>query len=101
LPARLDDVLSSNGSGWLRVPVGVDGTVFARPTNDTPARAIEVLRAMAPSLVAAVAGPTPPRAPETTVEPDPLQAAFDADTVPRLPLEGTGAPGLAGVLGTL
>jgi signal transduction histidine kinase len=101
LPARLDDVLSGDGGGWLRVPAGVDGTVFARPTNDTPARAIEVLRAMAPSLVAAVAGPTPPPAPETTVEPDPLQAAFDADPVPRLPLEGTGAPGLAGVLGTL
>ncbi len=68
LPSRLDDVLLGAEPGWLVLPVGSDARVFARPTPDTPPRAAEVLRAVAPSLVARTGEPR--RAPTTLESPD-------------------------------
>jgi signal transduction histidine kinase len=58
LPPRLDGVLAGTEPGWVVVPVGSQARVFARPTAATPPRAMEVLRAVAPSL-AARAGEAP------------------------------------------
>src|SRR3954452_19582183 len=100
LPSRLDDVLGGDDSGWLLVPVGSDSTVFARPTHETPERAIDVLRAMAASLVASAGGVHQPEpAPLEPAEALPAPDGADRDQAGLW--EGTGTPGLAGVLATL
>jgi len=103
LPARLDDILDGTDAGWLLVRLGSGDTVFARTTSDTPDRAIEILRAMAASLAAAAGGSasTPPATSRVDEPAD--AAADDVQGVAGLAglYEGTGTPGLAGVLATL
>ena len=103
LPSRLDDVIGGGDSRWLLVPVGTDAMVFARPTDETPERAIEVLRAMAASLVASAGGFETARDPGPALEGDPPASSpgEDAEAAQTGLWEGTGIPGLAGVLAML
>jgi signal transduction histidine kinase len=103
LPARLDDVLDGTDAAWLLVTVPSGGTVFARSTSETPERAIDVLRAMAASLVAGAGGVLPPAARGPAADDQTPQSTLGAgDPAEQTGLwEGTGTPGLAGVLAAL
>ncbi|HXJ66392.1 MAG TPA: histidine kinase dimerization/phosphoacceptor domain-containing protein, partial [Actinomycetota bacterium] len=98
LPARLDDVLDGSDPTWLLVRVASGDTVFARTTQETPERAIEILRAMASSLVASAGGVQTPR-PAPSAEAAPADEVTEPLTPDQAGLwEGSGIPGLAGVL---
>ena len=97
LPSRLDDVLEGADPAWLLVKVASGDTVFARTTSETPDRAIDVLRAMAVSLVASAGGAQPRPGSLRTTSAD---VSSDPATEPEQAglWEGSGISGLAGVL---
>jgi len=103
LPARLDDVLLGTDAGWLLVTVGSGDTVFARTTPETPEDAIDLLRAMAASLVASAGGSQASPVLQSPNTPPAAMVTEPSETSPGQPglWEGTGIPGLAGVLAAL
>ncbi|HEY7281839.1 MAG TPA: sensor histidine kinase [Actinomycetota bacterium] len=104
LPARLDDLLGGTDPRWLLVTVSSGGTVFARSTPETPERAVDVLRAMATSLVSAaggVASAAAPAGPPVAERPQAEQGATGEPAAETGLWEGTGTPGLAAVLAAL
>ncbi|MDP9341576.1 MAG: sensor histidine kinase [Actinomycetota bacterium] len=72
VPARVDDVLEGPVDGWIvcRLPGG-DSAVFARTTDASPERAVDVLRAVGPSLAAEVAENGTPADHNMAVAPQP------------------------------
>lgn len=55
LPSRLDDILQGRSDGWIVSPLA-QGSVFARMTPTTSVRSASILKALGPSLAAAVEG---------------------------------------------
>src|SRR4051812_20586428 len=101
LPARLDDILDGTDAGWLLVRLASGDTVFARTTPDTPDRAIEILRAMATSLVAGAGGASTRAESAEHASTAELEPGDAAESGLAGLYEGTGTPGLAGVLAAL